>query len=193
MSTKTVVACLFLLPIAGAVTCGGDRSSGTAEPGTAATIDAELVDSLALPESVPTQATTEVDAGACTWSRDFNPASDEYALGCWAHSITNPCQVPGGGVVGPDGMILGPDGNPAADQSCRFACVASEFALHCVGEYTWPDSGCETRTMPAPDPSLGCRILPLPTPENQAYYCCPCGRDQASLADASVSASTLCH
>ena len=187
MSAKALVACLILL-LAEAVGCGD--ASG---PGPATTMDSGLPDALAGSDGVPSDPSTGVESGACTWSADFNPGSDEDALGCWAHPVTDPCQIPIGDTIGTNGMIVGPDGNPATDQSCRFACAGSEFALHCVGTYTWPDSGCETRTMPAPDSSLGCRILPLPTPENQSYYCCPCGGGQGSLADASVSISTLCH
>jgi hypothetical protein len=145
------------------------------------------------PEAGPAQDSTTVDAGTCAWPADFSPTGDEYAFGCWAHSVSVPCQLPAGAVVGPNGVILGPDGEPAADQSCRVACLGSEFSLHCAGEYTWPDSGCQTRTMPAPDPALGCRLLPLPTTSTSNYYCCPCGQSRGGLADASVSVSTVCH
>jgi hypothetical protein len=30
-------------------------------------------------------------------------------------------------------------------------------------------------TVPEPDTSLGCRILPIPTAVNTSFYCCPCG------------------
>jgi hypothetical protein len=212
MSAKAFVTC-FILPIAGTAACGSDSSPGTAGSGTAATVDAMIDQSTpvveadgALPDvpvvpgdavgqvdAEPAQDSTAVDAGACTWPADFTPSGDEYALGCWAHPVTNPCVVPSGDVVGPKGIILDPAGNPAADQSCQFACVASEFALHCAGAYTWPDSGCEMRIIPAPDLSVGCRVLPIPTTPTDSYYCCPCGLGQASLADASVSVSTLCH
>ena len=104
-----------------------------------------------------------VDAALCTWPTSFTSSGDEYAVGCWAHPSS---------------------GTTNADQ---YSCSASEYALHCVGDVAWPDSGCEVLTMPAPDSSLGCRLLPLPTPSNQNYYCCPCGQGQTSLSDASVS------
>ena len=180
MFAKALVACLVLLP--GVVGCG-DASS----PAPATTMDSGLPDALAGPDGVPLDPST----GACIWSADFNPGSDEYALGCWAHQVTAPCQIPIGDTIGTDGMIVGPDGTPATDQSCRFACVGSEFALHCVGSNAWPDSFCETRT--APDSSLGCRILPVPTPDYQSYYCCPCGGGQGLSAGASVSFSMVCR
>ncbi len=119
------------------------------------------------------QASTPVDAGLCTWPNGF-PTGEETALGCWAHPITDACLSPG-------------------EPTCQSACSASEYALHCIGEYTWPDSGCQTRIIPGPDSSLGCRLLPLPTTGTDEYYCCPCGPSQVSLGDASVMVSTLCH
>jgi hypothetical protein len=29
-------------------------------------------------------------------------------------------------------------------------------------------------SMPAPETSLGCTVIPVPTPSNVAFYCCPC-------------------
>jgi hypothetical protein len=120
-------------------------------------------------DSALEDASTIVDSGTCTWPANFIPTSDGSAVGCWAHAIST------------------------ATDAGLLSCSSSEYALHCVGEYTWPDSGCETRIIPAPHSSIGCRLLSLPTTATDNYYCCPCGPSQASLADASVSVSTLCH
>jgi hypothetical protein len=32
-----------------------------------------------------------------------------------------------------------------------------------------------TGAIPSPDSSLGCTVLPLPTPPGVFFYCCPCG------------------
>jgi hypothetical protein len=175
MSRRPFITCL-VVPLAGAIACGdGGNTDGGAESAEASA-----------------EASTGTDAGLCAWPGDFASSGDESALGCWAHAISAPCELQSGDVVGPNGIILGPDNEPAADQSCRSACVATEFALHCIGGYSWPDSGCQTRTIPAPHSSLGCRLLPLPTTGTDNYYCCPCGQGQAGLADASVMVSTIC-
>jgi hypothetical protein len=113
-------------------------------------------------------SSTIADGGACTWPAGFTSTGDSSAVGCWAHAIS--------GVI--DAGLL--------------SCGSSEYTLHCVGDIQQFDSGCQMRTMPAPDFSLGCRLLPLPTPSNQSYYCCTCGEGQTSLADASVSMSSGC-
>jgi len=114
-------------------------------------------------DSALEDASITVDGGACTWPASFTPTGDDYAVGCWAHAIS--------------GTI---DAGP-------FSCSSSEYALHCAGDIAWPDSGCQVLTMPAPDSSLGCRLLPLPTPFGQSYYCCPCGQGKTTFSDASVS------
>jgi len=108
------------------------------------------------------------DGGVCAWPERFNPTSDASVVGCWAHTISG-----------------------AADGG-QFSCSSSEYALDCMGDIQRFDSGCQMKTMPGPDSSLGCRVLPLPTPPNVLYYCCPCGESQRSLADASVSMSSGC-
>jgi len=91
------------------------------------------------------------DAGSCTWPANLTPGSDESAVGCWAHAVTG-----------------GADGG-------AFTCSLAEYSLDCVGAMS-----ASTMSIPAPDSSLGCRILPLPTPSNRLYYCCPC--DGATVA-----------
>jgi hypothetical protein len=53
-----------------------------------------------------------------------------------------------------------------------FSCSSAEYSLDCVGELA------AGALIPAPSSALGCRLLPLPTPSNQSYYCCPCGQGE---------------
>jgi hypothetical protein len=96
-------------------------------------------------------APSNLDAGRCSWPANLTPSGDESAVGCWAYAVTG--KADGG----------------------TFACSSSEYSLDCVG--AMPPS---TMSIPAPDSSLGCRILPIPTPSNRLYHCCPC--DGATVA-----------
>ncbi len=51
--------------------------------------------------------------------------------------------------------------------TCHDACAPSEYPLECTGA---PPTG----PIPPPDPSMGCTVIPIPTPSNALYYCCPC-------------------
>jgi len=96
-----------------------------------------------------------LDGGACTWPAKFTSVSDGSAVGCWAHTISGPVDA------------------------SQTTCSSAEYALGCVGE--WPysaDGGNVHATVPEPDTSLGCRILPIPTMVNTSFYCCPCGQGQ---------------
>ena len=98
------------------------------------------------------EATANLDGGACTWPAKFTSTSDGSAVGCWAHAISGPVDA------------------------SQITCSSAEYALGCVGE--WPysaDGGYVHTTVPEPDTSLGCRILPIPTTVNTSFYCCPCG------------------
>jgi hypothetical protein len=44
-------------------------------------------------------------------------------------------------------------------------CTTSQYTLTCYGQ----SSGA------VPDPGLACTVVPVPTPGNVLYYCCPCG------------------
>jgi hypothetical protein len=93
-----------------------------------------------------------VDGGGCTWPESYTPTKDGSAVGCLAHPIPGPVD---------------------ADQ---MTCSSAVFALGCVGEWPYTDGGRPVHpTVPTPDPSLGCRILPIPTPIDASFYCCPCG------------------
>jgi hypothetical protein len=43
-----------------------------------------------------------------------------------------------------------------------------EYALTCTGDRMMPSS------IPSPDTSLDCTVIPVPTPSNVLFYCCPC-------------------
>ena len=96
-------------------------------------------------------APSNLDAGRCSWPANLTPSGDESAVGCWAYAVTG--KADGG----------------------TFACSSSEYSLDCVGAMS-----SSSMSIPAPDSSLGCRILPIPTPPNRLYYCCPC--DGATVA-----------
>jgi hypothetical protein len=109
-----------------------------------------------------------VDAGACSWPASVTSSGDASSVGCWATPTHNICKVPNGGSFNAqDGTIRGPDGQVVAD-ACQDACSASEYAVTCTGDTLMPSSN------PSPDTSLGCTVIPVPTPSNVAFYCCPC-------------------
>jgi len=102
-------------------------------------------------DSALEDASASPDGGACTWPAKLTSTSDGSAVGCWAHTISG-------------------TGNAS-----QIDCSSADYALGCVGE--WPysaDGGSMRATVPQPDPSLGCRILPIPTSVNTSFYCCPC-------------------
>lgn len=116
-------------------------------------------------------ASVALDAGACVWPANLTATGDASALGCWARATFNVCEVPNGGSVSADGTITGPDGKVVTN-ACHDACSTSEYALTCTGDMATPG------VMPSPDSSLGCRVIPGPTPSNVTSYCCSCGQGQ---------------
>jgi hypothetical protein len=115
--------------------------------------------------------TTDADAGACAWPASVTQIGDASTAGCWAQATFNICEVPSGGTVnGQDGTITGADGKPVTN-ACHNACSASEYALTCAAEV-------QSHPIPSPDGSLGCKAIPVPTPSNQLFYCCPCAGGQ---------------
>jgi hypothetical protein len=90
---------------------------------------------------------------ACSWPRD----ASTLAMGCTARSVFEVCGVPSGSVVESDGEVVTPDG---AATPCTDACASTEYTLFCTG------------AAPAPDPSMGCRVLPVS--DVGETYCCPC-------------------
>jgi hypothetical protein len=115
-----------------------------------------------------TASTAIFDAGACKWPDGFTSSGDASSVGCWASPSHNICRVPNGGSFNAqDGTIRGPDGQVVTD-ACQDLCLASEYALTCTGDGMMPAS------IPSPDSSLGCTVIPVPTPSNVLFYCCPC-------------------
>ena len=51
--------------------------------------------------------------------------------------------------------------------SCKSACAGSELPVSCTGDSTGGN-------IPAPDAAFGCTVIPIPTPSNELFYCCPC-------------------
>jgi hypothetical protein len=60
------------------------------------------------------------------------------------------------------GQICGPSG-------CSPLCSGSTFELTCSG-------GSPLNPPPAVDATLGCTVVPVPTPSDVLFYCCPCAK-----------------
>jgi hypothetical protein len=88
-------------------------------------------------------------AASSCWQRDAS-LPDGSAPGCFPRAPAQICQVPG---------------------PCQPLCRQTEYEMVCGGSAT----GMPAR-IPDPDPALGCQIIPIPTPPNVSFYCCPCGR-----------------
>lgn len=137
----------ILLPLVG---CGSGEDGGT--------------------DAQSESATAALDGGACVWPASVTQTDDAGAVGCWARATFNICQVPNGGSVNAqDGTITGPDGKPVTN-ACHDACSGSEYALTCTSATLL------SAPIPVPDVSLGCSVIPIPTPSDALFYCCPCGQ-----------------
>jgi hypothetical protein len=66
----------------------------------------------------------------------------------------------------PTGCFSEPSFQICGPASCENPCGPSEMAVRCLG--AGPGS------IPAPAAALGCAIIPIPTPSNALFYCCPC-------------------
>jgi len=101
---------------------------------------------------------------AAEWPAAADTYGAEAGIGCLPRSMLQVCEVPEGSVLHADGSITTPAGqNVRCDPACRF----SEYSLNCHGG---PDPAAE---IPVPADSLGCRAVPIPTPSNVLFYCCP--------------------
>jgi hypothetical protein len=96
------------------------------------------------------------DGGACAYPAGVVAETDAANSGCFAHVPGQGCEVSNGAIVLLDGGVL--DGT----ESCQSLCGAAQYEMTC------------SFTNAAPDPSLGCRIIAIPTPSCCLYYCCPC-------------------
>ena len=72
---------------------------------------------------------------------------DETTAGCFAT---------------PSSMLGSPTG-------CQSLCAAGQTPVTCS---SGPST---TGQIPAPDLNGGCTIVAIPTPQNELFYCCPCG------------------
>jgi hypothetical protein len=99
------------------------------------------------------------EAAAACWP-DSADTLQSSGTGCAPHATFPVCQVPSGSIVLLDGATVAPDGAPAP-AVCTDACGVSEYALECSGA--------------SPDTALRCTVVPIPTPSNSTFFCCPCG------------------
>jgi hypothetical protein len=117
--------------------------------------------------SVPSKGVTEGDLiPACTWPTAADTFNADAGEGCSPRSMFDICEVPSGSTILADGGVLTPDGGV---EVCSDACSPTEYELTCNSAS--PDTGDQ---IPAPDPSLGCKAIPIPTPSNVLFFCCPC-------------------
>ena len=99
---------------------------------------------------------------ACAVPAAANTYDAGTGVGCSPRTMFQVCEVPSGSIVHADGTITTPAGTTV---SCSNRCTPEEYALDCTGLVA---------EHPVPDPALGCEVIPVPTPGNAAYYCCPC-------------------
>jgi hypothetical protein len=104
---------------------------------------------------------------ACTWPAAADTFNADAGEGCSPKSMFQICQVPSGSTVHADGSITTPDGGTVV---CQDACSPTEYSLACSSA---PGTG---DRIPTPESSLGCNVIPIPTPSNRLFYCCPCAR-----------------
>jgi len=88
-----------------------------------------------------------------------NVDSDDGAMsGCHAGPPGRICIVSNGASINAeDGGVTG------GTESCRSLCGATDYEMTCT-------SG----GVSDPAASLGCQVIPDPTPFGEVFYCCPC-------------------
>lgn len=141
-----------------------DASTG-ADGGMATTVEGSSTSGEAGPTSDADKPDNS-DGGACAYPAGVVAETDAANSGCFAGPPGRICAVSNGAIVLLDGGVL--DGT----ESCQSLCGASQYEMTC------------SFTNTAPDPSLGCTIIGIPTPSCCLYYCCPCAERPA--ADAAV-------
>jgi hypothetical protein len=101
-------------------------------------------------------------AETCHYPANVEAASDAAAsAGCLASPPHSICEVSNGAIIAADGSVTG------GTESCRPLCPASTYELTCTGAQIMS-------SIPDPDPSLSCQVIPIPTPSDVLFYCCPC-------------------
>jgi hypothetical protein len=103
------------------------------------------------------QQTEAQEGGSCQYPANVDVNSDPSSSGCFAGPAKQICEVSNGATVNAeDGGVSG------GTESCRSLCGPSQYGMTCMGANS------------DPDPSLGCQVIPIPTPSCCLYYCCPC-------------------
>lgn len=65
----------------------------------------------------------------------------------------------------------------STSESCSDYCSATDYSLTCRSAETAVavDGGTDVTFIDVgPDASLGCQVVPIPTPAGTTVYCCPC-------------------
>ena len=102
-----------------------------------------------------------VQEAACRYPA--NASTDDGSMsGCHAGRPGQICEVSNGATVNiEDGGVSG------GTESCKSLCGAGQYELTCT-------SAGISGPIADPDTSLGCVIIPIPTPSDALFYCCPC-------------------
>jgi hypothetical protein len=129
----------------------------------------------------PDAIATDVDAGPgsaiCRYPAGVEAAGDAANHGCFAAPSGQSCQVSNGATVLADGAVLG------GTEDCSAMCPGAHYEVTCR-------SASLMGSIPDPDSTLGCTVIPIPTPSDTLFYCCPCvGAGDASDSGATVEAS----
>jgi hypothetical protein len=107
------------------------------------------------PTTASSDQNLDSDGGICRYPAGVAIGSSVSGSECVAHPPGQICQVSNGATVNAaDGAVTG------GSETCHSLCGSSEYEMTCS----------ET----PPDSSLGCKIIPIPTPSCCAFYCCPC-------------------
>ena len=106
--------------------------------------------------------TSEADGGTCNYPASVVVDTNPSGSGCFASPPGQICQVSNGATIN-----LTDGGATEGTQSCSSLCGRSRYEMTCRG--TAPIG-----TIPSIDPSLDCQVIPIPTPSNTLFYCCPC-------------------
>ncbi|MGO8997045.1 MAG: hypothetical protein ACLQVI_27330 [Polyangiaceae bacterium] len=145
-SSVPPLACLAALLVA----CGGRATSGSSQSSSGSGADTG-------------NNADQGGASACVYPANADTLNAATGVGCSPESAGQTCQVSNGATVLPDGGVAN------GTETCTSLCGASEYELTCTSGSPNPNG------IPDPDPSLGCTIIPIPTPSDALFYCCPCG------------------
>src|SRR5580698_3930617 len=99
----------------------------------------------------------------CHYPANADTDGDGSMSGCHAGAPGQICEVSNGATInGADGGVTG------GTESCQGQCGAAQYELTCTSASILGGS------IPAPAASLDCQIIPIPTPSDALFYCCPC-------------------